>query len=561
MKDSITIVLSGEAGQGLQTVEEFLVESLTQECHVFSSKEVMSRVRGGNNTATIRISNEPIQALRYTADLVFLFKDHAIERLLPRLTPKSQIIGEEGFLKDDLKAKYAFTPINFMSIAKEAGNRLYFNTAMFGYILGLLNGSVKFAHNAITKRFEKRGEAVVLGNIAAFDKGYQLGQDSVIKFDFKPNPGFKPMKTTTGNDVLSIGALAGGANYLAAYPMSPGTSLMQLLEAKTNDFGILVEQAEDEIAALNMVLGAWYAGARALTTTSGGGFALMSEAVSLSGMTETPAVIHVAQRPGPATGLPTRTEQADLNLVLYAGHGEFPRMIYAPGRLSSGLELMARAFHMADKYQIPVFMLSDQYWLESIAQTEALKIPRNYGENLITESDREYKRYRFDESGLSPRSVPGFGKGFVKVDSDEHDEEGLITESFDMRVQMHEKRLNKAKLMEEDIVQPYVVGNKDEKNLIIAWGSTYGVLNELIADKPDWTLMHFEQVYPLPLGLEERLAKAEKIVVIENNATGQFANLLQMTYGIKLPKRILKYNGEPFFIDELEVKFTEVSHG
>ena len=250
-----------------------------------------------------------------------------------------------------------------------------------------------------------------------------------------------------------------------------------------------------------------------------------------------------------------------MNLVLYAGHGEFPRMIYAPGRLSSGLELMARAFHMADKYQIPVFMLSDQYWLESIAQTEALKIPRNYGENLITESDREYKRYRFDESGLSPRSVPGFGKGFVKVDSDEHDEEGLITESFDMRVQMHEKRLNKAKLMEEDIVQPYVVGNKDEKNLIIAWGSTYGVLNELIADKPDWTLMHFEQVYPLPLGLEERLAKAEKIVVIENNATGQFANLLQMTYGIKLPKRILKYNGEPFFIDELEVKFTEVSHG
>lgn len=561
MKDSITIVLSGEAGQGLQTVEEFLVESLTQECHVFSSKEVMSRVRGGNNTATIRISNEPIQALRYTADLVFLFNDHAIERLLPRLTPKSQIIGEEGFLKDDLKAKYAFTPINFMSIAKEAGNRLYFNTAMFGYILGLLSASVKYAHQVITHRFEKRGEPVVLGNIAAFDKGYQLGQDASIKIDFNPRVGFKPMKTLTGNDVLSIGALAGGANYLAAYPMSPGTSLMQLLEAKTNDFGILVEQAEDEIAALNMVLGAWYAGARALTTTSGGGFALMSEAVSLSGMTETPAVIHVAQRPGPATGLPTRTEQADLNLVLYAGHGEFPRMIFAPGRLSSGLELMARAFHMADKYQSPIFLLSDQYWLESIAQTEALTIPRNYAGNLIVESDRDYKRYRFDAKGLSPRSVPGFGQGFVKVDSDEHDEEGLITESFDMRVQMHEKRLNKAILMEEDIIQPHIVGNRDEKNLIIAWGSTYGVLNELVADKPDWTLMHFEQVYPLPLGLEERLSKAEKIVVIENNATGQFANLLQMTYGLKLPKRILKYNGEPFFIDELEVKFTEVSHG
>ena len=561
MKDSITITLSGEAGQGLQTVEEFLVESLTEECYVFSSKEVMSRVRGGNNTATIRIANEPILALRHSIDLLFLFNDHAIDRLDSRLKKDTQVIGEEAFLSDELKQKYAFTPINFMAIAKEAGNRLYFNTAMFGYILGLLNGSAKFAHKAITKRFEKRGEAVVTGNIAAFDKGYQLGQDSHIKFDFKPDPKFKAKRITTGNDVLSIGALAGGANYLAAYPMSPGTSLMQLLEAKTNDFGILVEQAEDEIAALNMVLGAWYAGARALTTTSGGGFALMSEAVSLSGITETPAVIHVAQRPGPATGLPTRTEQADLNLVLYAGHGEFPRMIYAPGRLASGLELMARSFHMADKYQIPVFLLSDQYWLESIAQTEALKIPRDYSENMITESDRDYKRYRFDKSGISPRSIPGFGKGFVKVDSDEHDEEGLITESFDIRVQMHEKRLNKAKLMEVDIIKPHLEGNKTGENLIIGWGSTYGVLSELIADKPEWTLLHFEQVYPLPVDLEKQLSNAKKIIIVENNAVGQFANLLQMTYGIKLPNRILKYNGEPFFIDELETKFTEVSNG
>jgi 2-oxoglutarate ferredoxin oxidoreductase subunit alpha len=560
MKQSITIVLSGEAGQGLQTVEEFLVESLTHETYVFSSKEVMSRVRGGNNSVEIRISNQPIKALRYTIDYLFLFNNHSLERLIPRLHSKTQIIGEDGFLSDDQKKQYAFTNINFIELAKQAGNRLYFNVAMFGYISGLLNSSKSFAHQTITKRFIRKGDDVVSGNITAFDLGYEVAQNSKIKMDFKPNTDFTPLKVLTGNDVLSIGALAGGVNYLAAYPMSPGTSLMQLLEAKTHEFDVLVEQAEDEIAALNMVIGAWYAGARAMTTTSGGGFALMTEAVSLAGITENPAVIHVAQRPGPATGLPTRTEQADLNLVLYAGHGEFPRAIFAPGRLSSGVELIARSFYLADKYQIPVFMLSDQYWLESLAQTDPIKIPTNYSENIIVETKRDYKRYAFDASGLSPRGIPGFGKGFVKVDSDEHDEEGLLTESFDMRVKMHEKRLNKFNLMKEDILEPLIEGSIKKENLIIGWGSTYGVISEIVSDNPSLTHVHFEQVYPLPKSVEALLNNAKHIVVIENNATGQFANLLQMTYGVKIPNRILKYNGEPYHVDELEKKLKEKAY-
>ncbi len=560
MKESITIVLSGEAGQGLQTVEEFLVESLTHETYVFSSKEVMSRVRGGNNSVEIRISNHPIQALRYTIDYLFLFNNHSLERLVPRLHDKTQIIGEASFLTDEQKKQFNFTEMNFIEIAKQAGNRMYFNVAMFGFISGLLNSSKSFAHQTITKRFIRKGEDVVSGNIQAFDLGYELAQGSPIKLDFKPNDNFKPLKVMTGNDVLSIGALAGGVNYLAAYPMSPGTTLMQLLEAKTNEFGVLVEQAEDEIAALNMVIGAWYAGARALTTTSGGGFALMTEAVSLAGITENPAVIHVAQRPGPATGLPTRTEQADLNLVLYAGHGEFPRIIFAPGKLATGVELMARAFHLADKYQVPVFMLSDQYWLESLAQTDTIVLPRDYAQNHIVETTRDYKRYAFDASGISPRGIPGFGKGFVKVDSDEHDEEGLLTESFDMRVRMHEKRLNKFNLMKEDLLEPTIEGNPDKKNLVIGWGSTYGVISEIVSDNPEFTHVHFEHIYPLPDSVEDLLRNADKIIVVENNATGQFANLLQMTYGIKLNQRILKYNGEPFHVDELEQKLKEKAH-
>jgi len=279
----------------------------------------------------------------------------------------------------------------------------------------------------------------------------------------------------------------------------------------------------------------------------------MTEAVSLSGITETPAVIHVAQRPGPATGLPTRTEQADLNLVLYAGHGEFPRMIFAPGRLEDGVEVMSRAFYMADKYQIPVFILSDQYWLESMSQYDSLDFNPKYLENFVIETKRDYQRYAFDPSGISPRGVPGYGLGYVKVDSDEHDEAGAITESFKMRVDMQDKRLHKFELMKKDILEPLIHGSSHHEHLVLSWGSTYGVIEEALSTHPELELthLHFIQVYPLPESLKEIVENAKSILVIENNASGQFANLIQMTYGVKVTQRILKYNGEPYHIDEL----------
>ncbi|MEI7667419.1 MAG: 2-oxoacid:acceptor oxidoreductase subunit alpha [Erysipelotrichaceae bacterium] len=558
MRESISIVLSGEAGQGLQTVEEFLVETLTQETYVFSSKEVMSRVRGGNNSVEIRVSDQPIQALRYTIDILFLFNDHALDRLIPRLTPSSVIYGEAAFLKS-VPSVYKTKEVTFSDLGKQAGNRLYENTAMFGYIAGMITASSDNAKALISKRFFKRGEDTVTGNLKAFDLGYDLGQLDPDKPKVIKPTKFIPKRILSGNDALSKGAIAGGVNYVAAYPMSPGTTLMTLLEDKSRDYEILVEQAEDEIAALNMVLGAWYAGARALTTTSGGGFALMTEAVSLSGITETPAVIHVAQRPGPATGLPTRTEQADLNLVLYAGHGEFPRMIFAPGRLEDGVEVMSRAFYMADKYQIPVFVLSDQYWLESMSQVDQLSFNPKYLESFVLETKRDYQRYAFDQSGISPRGIPGYGKGYVKVDSDEHDEAGSITESFTMRVKMQDKRLHKFELMKTDIMEPLIGGSLKQTHLVLSWGSTYGVIEEALSSHPEWDLthIHFIQVYPLPASLSDIISKAKSILVIENNSTGQFANLIQMTFGVKVTQRILKYNGEPYHIDELIAKMED----
>ncbi|TXT18191.1 MAG: 2-oxoglutarate ferredoxin oxidoreductase subunit alpha [Erysipelotrichaceae bacterium] len=208
---------------------------------------------------------------------------------------------------------------------------------------------------------------------------------------------------------------------------------------------------------------------------------------------------------------------------------------------------------MADKYQIPVFVLSDQYWLESMSQVEHLEFNPKYLESFVVKTERDYKRYAFDQSGISPRGIPGYGLGYVKVDSDEHDEEGMITESFTMRVDMHEKRLHKFELMKEDILEPLISGATEKEKLLLSWGSTYGVIEEALVTNPKWgyTHVHFTQVYPLPTSVEKLIRGAKSITVIENNATGQFANLIQMTYGIKVSRRILKYNGEPYHIDEL----------
>lgn len=561
MKDSLTIVLSGEAGQGLQTIEEFLVEALSKEYYVFTSKEVMSRVRGGNNTVEIRVSNAPIYALRYTIDYLFLLNKNSFYRLPKRLTKDTVVFGEENFVTSEDKEKYNLNLETFelTKLAKEAGNRLFANTILFGYIAGMLKLSRHIGHELIEKRFEHRGEKMVLANQEAYDMGFELGTNYHMPKTIEKPESVPSYKIIDGNTALGIGALAGGVNYIASYPMSPGTTVLMYLANKGEEFGVLAEQAEDEIAALNMVIGAWYAGARGLATTSGGGFALMTEAVSLAGITENPTVVHVAQRPGPATGLPTRTEQGDLNLVVYAGHGEFPRIVLAPGKLEDGIHLAQRAFWLADKYQVPVFILSDQFWLESMGQMEPFEVDDRYLESFVVKTEKDYKRYDWTNT-ISPRGIPGYGEGFVKADSDEHDESGQITEDFDVRVKMHEKRLAKRELLLEDYQQAELVGPANYKQLVVGWGSTYGVLKEYIetTDQKDVAYLYVKQPFPLPLSMKSYFDQAENVVVVESNATGQFTNILKLELDVKVDHRILKYNGEPFNIEEINERVSEV---
>lgn len=409
----------------------------------------------------------------------------------------------------------------------------------------------------IKQHFSKKSEDIIQRNIEAVKKGYEIARDLLnkekIEFDIQKNPQIKEEILINGAEAVGLGALAGGCNFISSYPMSPSTGVLVFLSQQMNDFEVVAEQAEDEISAINMAIGAWYAGGRAMVTTSGGGFSLMTEGLSLAGMLETPTVIHLAQRPGPATGLPTRTEQADLELALYAGHGEFPRIIFAPGKLEDGFYLTQKAFNLADKYQIPVFILTDQYFIDSYYNIPVLEVEKITIESHIIKTDKSYQRYKLTENGISPRGIPGYGKGLVAVDSDEHDEEGHITEDLDLRTKMVNKRLEKLESIKKEVLTPELIGSENYKYLIIGWGSTYHAVREALEElgRKDVSFLHFKQVYPLHPETERYLQKAEKSILVENNATAQLGKLIKLNTGVEIENRILKYNGLAFTVEEV----------
>ncbi|MEK7851872.1 MAG: 2-oxoacid:acceptor oxidoreductase subunit alpha, partial [Deltaproteobacteria bacterium] len=361
-----------------------------------------------------------------------------------------------------------------------------------------------------------------------------------------------------------------GCKFYSAYPMTPSTGIMNYIAGKEQEYGIIVEQAEDEIAAINMALGASFAGVRAMTGTAGGGFALMVEGLSLAAMTETPVVIALGQRPAPATGLPTRTEQADLSFALYTSHGEFPRIVFAPGTPEQAFHLTNKAFDLAEKYQIPAIVIFDQYLADTQWTYEGFDLERiRYSDYRLSgealQRLPEYKRYAFTESGVSPLAVPGDSRHLVVADSDEHDEEGHLIEDAETRVKMMDKRLfKKLPLIVSEIEPPVLYGNSSPETVVVGWGSNYGLMKEavdMLSKEKSIAMLHFSEVYPFPstdrfdfLGI---LKNAKTAICIENNATGQFARLMRAETGYEFKNRINRYDGRPFLLEELVEKIKE----
>lgn len=567
LKEEVSIVLSGEAGQGIQTIESLLTYILKREgYYVFATKEYMSRIRGGSNSTEIRVSSRPVNSFVEKIDILIPLSKNSVTHLGKRVSDNTFIVADNESLKLEMDN---LIDVPLLKIANDLGNPIFANVVAVGVVLGLFGIRIKTIEDYLIETFGQKGKEIVEGNIQAASKGYQIGKElrdkGKIVIDIETNDQLKEDLLLSGTDAVALGALAGGCDSVFAYPMTPGTGVLTAMANFSKDFDIVVEQAEDEIAAINMALGSWYAGGRAMVTTSDGGFALMEEGVSLAGMIESPVVIHLGQRPAPATGLPTRTAQEALNLVIHAGHGEFPRIVYAPGTLEQAFYLTQKAFNMADKYQVPVFILTDQFFVDSYSNVKKFDLSDIKIEKHFVETDEDYKRYDLSKAvkGVSPRGIPNFGKGLIVVDSDEHDEYGHITENLEIRVKMVDKRLKKFEAINDEIISPELVGDEDYEYLIVCWGSNYHVVKEVIESIKDKkiAMLHFSQVFPLDKDAVKYLENAKKVIDVENNATGQFARLFKAETGVSIDSKILKYNGMPFSVEELKIKITEKLRG
>lgn len=570
MREALTVVIGGEAGQGLATVGDLLAQLLTAAGYNFLTFQgYHSRIRGGHNTYALKICPSSLSGPEDRADLVLSLNEETDMIDGPRLRPGGLLLAFGQKAEAPQGVSSLTVPYEELSTQREM------NLVALGILTGAVALPLSEASKLVDELFKNKGGSEK--PLAALKAGYYWAESNQIggRFQISPSvPDGPPRLVVNGNEALALGAAAGGANFCSFYPMSPATSVALSLADWAAKTGLVVEQAEDEIAAVNMALGASYAGAPVIVPTSGGGFALMCEGVSLAGMTETPIVFAVVQRPGPATGLPTRTEQGDLNLTLYSGHGAFPRAILAPSTSEECFELACKAVHLAEESQGPVFILSDQYLADCtrpIAPFDFSSLPQPLNTEKIhrqnesaLKAGQTYLRYQPDvDDGLSPRLLPGFSDHLVKVDSDEHTPDGHITEDLNWRQKMQDKRLQKLDRLKKKVLTPVWHGPEDAPLLLISWGSSLGAgldaVDLLARDNKPAALLHFNQLYPLnPSDWLPKLEKAGRVVFVEGNVEGQFAQLVRRETGFKPHQLINRYDGLPltasYILERLEVK-------
>jgi len=552
----INLRIAGEAGQGVQTTGSLLVDALTSMgLYVFSTQSYMSRIRGGLNWFDIRISDQELFSGSDLADLLVALTEESLRELSSRVTKGGRVLFDGDSVSNGIA-------IGFRKVAKEAsGSPLMANSVAAGAVFGLLGYDLDALCRHIAGVFKKKGAGSVEKNLACAHRGYEIAASNTPIRSPKGNGA--SAETYDGSTAVGLAAATAGIKFVTSYPMTPSTGTFTCLASLADEYGIVVEQAEDEIAAINMVCGACYAGVPAMTTTSGGGFALMTEGLSLAGMMELPAFVMLSQSPGPATGLPTRTGQEDLKFAVCAGHGEFPRAIFAPGSPEQAYELTRHALVTAHKYQTPAILMIDQFLADQRKNVAELsRESRPIDRHITACPSGDYRRYAVTSDGVSPRALPG-GDVFVVSDSDEHTEEGHITEDLDVRVQLQEKRLRKGAAMTSDVLPPTRYGPVDADLLLISWGSTYGPCREAVdslnASGHSAALLHFAQVWPLnPKVVRQALGssgpsanRSARTICVENNATGQFASLLRERGILATCDLFLKYDGMPFTGEEI----------
>jgi 2-oxoglutarate ferredoxin oxidoreductase subunit alpha len=556
----VNIRITGGAGQGVHTAGGLLSRLAVAAGHHFhATQDYMSRIRGGRNSYSVRIREIPVRAGRQLADIALSLDPSLLPQILSSVAPAGIVVcdlpaGGAG----SADSRVIAAPLKELSVA--AGSPILANIVGAGIVARALGISPETVERILPLEF--KGDFLEKNRVAA-RLGAEWAQGRVPDSFRLPENAFQARVILSGNEALSLGAVAGGCKFAVGYPMTPGSGILLGLSVDGPPLGLVFEQAEDEIAALNMAIGASYAGARAMVATSGGGFALMVEALSLAGMLETPVVVALGMRPGPATGMPTRTGQEDLAFALSAGHGEFPRLVLSPGSVEEAYTLAHHALEMSEAYQVPCILLTDQYLADTVVDADpgdfpTLPVNRRIvrGSGVPRNADGKYLRYAITESGISPMAVPGEPGITVVSDSDEHTEDGHITEDHAVRVGMVEKRIRKGEALAMETLPPLLSGPPDGEVLLIGFGSTKGVIAEarevLSAGGVAAAAVHLRQVAPFPArAVSEILDRYRTALTVENNRTGQLARLIRAETGREVSGTIARFDGLPFTPEEL----------
>ena len=571
-KVDFAVGIGGENGQGIASTGNILALILARRgLNLNAYNAYQSIIRGGHTFLTIRASDAPVRNMGDKIDLFIPLNQDAMDRHLRLLRSDAcAIYDKEKVTPGQAAEGVQLCPMPMKELTK--GNKLAINTAALGAALQLIGIESEPLETVIARQFKKKGDAVVADNVAIARAGYDYAAQNFTAFPWKAARGAKPMGIITGNQATAMGGAAAGVKFYAAYPMSPSTGVLMWMAAHARELGIMVRQVEDEIGVMNMVIGAAHTGCRAMCATSGGGFALMSEAVGMAGMLETPIVCVDVQRAGPATGVPTKTEQGDLWQVLGAGQGDYPRIVVAPASQLDLFRTIPGLFNLCDKYQCPGLVLADLLISEGTTSIDPddldfnvtidrgeLILPNgngNGGNPASGYNDHAYLRYKNTESGISPRAVPGVPGHIFTAASDEHDEDGtLISDEFTnphKRRMMVEKRARKMQGLVKELAPPKLVGPDNAAVTLVGWGSTEGVIREAVeklASEEGIVANQLAIKWIVPLHaseIKDALSHSQNIIVVENNQSGQFARYLRSETGIEAHGHIRKYDGEPF---------------
>lgn len=561
--------VGGQQGEGIESTGEIFSMAMNRLGYfLYGYRHFSSRIKGGHTNNKITVRPTEVRAIADDLDILVAFDQETIDVNYKELTAGSIILADAKFdpknPEDSVAPLYA---VPFTEIAAELGTSLMKNMVAIGATAALLNLDESVFQSVVNEIFGRKGEEVVAKNIEAIERGRQaiseqIG-DRVGSWQIAPADGKRRM-FMIGNDAAALGALAAGSRFMAAYPITPASEIMEYMIKKLPLVGGAVIQTEDEIAAATMAIGANYGGVRAFTASAGPGLSLMMEAIGLSGMTEQPLVIFDTQRGGPSTGLPTKQEQSDLMAMLYGTHGEIPKVVIAPSTMEEAFYDTIQAFNIAEELQIPVIVMTDlQLALgkQSVDAFDYSKIEIRRGKIVEAVEDEEtkdyFKRYENTEDGVSPRVLPGTKGGIHHVTGVEHDETGKPSEATGNRRTQMDKRMRK--LQQVRFENPVYVNAPHEEAdvLLVGFNSTRGALEEvqekLNSEGVKVNHAHIKLIHPFPSEeMSAQMDKAKKVIVVENNATGQLANIMKMNIGGHAKtKSILKYDGTPFLPREL----------